>query len=285
MSYFQAFVLGAMQGLTELFPISSLGHSVILPSLFRWRIDQSSEQFIVFLVATHFATALVLFVFFRKDWMRLLRGFWRSLRARVIADADAKLFWLVVVGTVPAGLLGLLFEDQLKTLFAKPSLVAAVLILNGLLMLAAGRLKIRKNETSADGQAVDAGIARLTFGESLKVGIMQCLALVPGFSRTGATLVGGLGVGLSYEEAARFSFLLATPIIGAAAALKLPELSYRGVQAGPVLFGAMWAGIFAWFSVRFLLKYFKTKSLRPFAIYCILAGVAFSAVFWFFPPL
>jgi undecaprenyl-diphosphatase len=283
-SYFQAIVLGLLQGFSELFPISSLGHSVVLPSVLGWNIHQNDDYFVTFLVATHLATALVLFGFFFKDWMRILSGLGRSIRDREIGpdDTDAKLGWLLVIGTVPAGLLGLLLEHALRDLFASAQSAAAFLFLNGLMLLGAERLRRRAPAKSEEGLRSDAVIAKtLTFRSALGVGAAQALALVPGLSRSGATMGGGLIAGLSNEEAARFAFLLATPIIGAAAVLKLPELAGSqgdGVR-GPALVGALCAALTAYLSVRFLLRFFETNRLTPFGIYCVGAGAVLSVVF------
>ena len=257
-SYGQAVLLGLLQGFSELFPISSLGHSVILPRLLGWNIHQNDSFFVTFLVATHLATALVLLAFFRNDWARILRGLGRSLRNREIgADTDARLGWLLVVGTVPAGLLGLLLEHALRDLFASGRSAAFFLIANGVMLYGAERLRRRAPvvETGEDAAESDARIARrVTWRGALGVGAAQAVALVPGFSRSGATMAGGLLVGLSNEDSARFAFLLATPIIGAAAALKLPDLfgtSGNGVR-GPALVGALCSAVTAYLAVRFL---------------------------------
>ncbi len=278
-----AILLGLLQGITELFPISSLGHSVILPRLLHWSINQQANSFLVFIVATHFATSLVLFLFFYKDWQQIIAGMIRSLRTREIKNTDpyAKLAWLLVIATIPAGFLGLLFEEKLKTLFASPQLAAFVLILNGLMLLAAESL--RKQRTLSNSGDPDTRIAKLNWTQALAVGSVQCLALIPGFSRTGSTIAGSLLVGLSHEDSARFSFLLAAPIIAAASLLKLPDLltpemsSYLGV----IIIGAIAAAIGAYISVAYLTKYFKTKTLTPFAIYCLLVGSLASFIFLF----
>ncbi len=278
MSYLQAIILGIIQGITELFPVSSLGHSVILPGIFGWHIDQHDPLFLIFLVATHTATALVLLWFFRKDWKDITIGMWKSLRTRQIKSSNpyGKLGWLLVTATIPAGIMGLLFEEQLKNLFAAPRLVTEVLVANGLLLLAADFLRHRQNKIVREGGESDLRIATLSWWASIKIGIMQCLALIPGFSRTGSTITGGLLTGLAYEDAARFSFLLATPIILAASVLKLPELlidTSANFSIGPLIAGSIAAGICAYLSVRFLLRYFETKKLMPFGIYCIAIGL------------
>lgn len=280
-NYFQAIILGALQGVTELFPISSLGHSVILPKLLGWNINQKDPFFLIFLVATHAATALVLFIFFWSDWKKIIIGLASSLKEREINNYYAKLGWLLVVGTVPAGILGLLFEDLLKNLFASPVLVAVILVGNGLMLLIAENLGKTKRETTIKGS--DQRIAQLNWWQIINVGVLQALALIPGLSRTGATITGGLVIGLSHEDAARLAFLLATPIIGAAALLKLPELiTQTGFSdTGPILVGAITAGIFAYLSVKFLVKYFETNKLLPFAIYCLLFGGIVSGWFYF----
>ena len=281
-TYFQAIVLGLLQGFSELFPISSLGHSVILPQLLGWNIHQNDEYFITFLIATHLATAIVLFIFFFQDWMRIFAGMWRSLVDRQIApeNHDAKLGWLLVVGTVPAGLLGLLFQDSLRTVFASAQSAAFFLMLNGVMLYGAERLRRRAPvvETS-DPLASDERISGTTsYRDAVGIGAAQAIALIPGFSRSGASMAGGLLTGLSNEDAARFSFLLATPIIGAAALLKLPDLfgaTGDGVR-GQALAASLCSALTAWFSVRFLVKYFETNRLTPFAIYCFVAGLASS---------
>jgi undecaprenyl-diphosphatase len=281
-TYFQAIVLGLLQGFSELFPISSLGHSVILPQLLGWNIHQNDAYFITFLIATHLATAIVLFIFFFQDWMRIFAGMWRSLVDRQIApeNHDAKLGWLLVVGTVPAGLLGLLFQDSLRTVFASAQSAAFFLMLNGVMLYGAERLRRRAPvvETS-DPLASDQRISGTTsYRDAVGIGAAQAIALIPGFSRSGASMAGGLLTGLSNEDAARFSFLLATPIIGAAALLKLPDLfgaTGDGVR-GQALAASLCSALTAWFSVRFLVKYFETNRLTPFAIYCFVAGLASS---------
>ena len=283
-SYGQAVLLGLLQGFSELFPISSLGHSVILPRLLGWDIHQNDPFFVTFLVATHLATALVLLAFFRHDWGRILRGLGRSLRNREIgADSDARLGWLLVVGTVPAGLLGLLLEHPLRDLFASGRSAAFFLIANGVMLYGAERLR-RRAPAVQTAEGGDERIARqVSWRSALAVGAAQAVALVPGFSRSGATMAGGLAVGLSNEDSARFAFLLATPIIGAAAILKLPDLfgaAGNGVR-GPALVGAVCSAATAYLAVRFLMRFFETNRLTPFAAYCVAAGVAASLYFAF----
>jgi undecaprenyl-diphosphatase len=282
-SYLQAIVLGLLQGIAEPFPISSLGHAVILPRLLGWDIHQGDDYFLSFLVATHLATAIVLLAFFWSDWVRIVSGLLRSLRARSLPadDTDARLGWLLVVGTVPAGLLGLALEHSLRTLFASAAAAAAFLILNGVLLLAFERLRRRAPGIGDEPGDSDRRLAALSWRQAVAIGTSQAAALIPGISRSGVTMGGGLLAGLSNEDAARYAFLLATPIIGAAAVLKLPELfgsAGDGVR-GQALVGGLCAALTTYLAVRFLLRFFETNRLTPFGIYCIVAGVACSIVF------
>jgi undecaprenyl-diphosphatase len=275
-TYPQAIILGLLQGVSELFPISSLGHSVILPQLFGWDIHQNDDYFVSFLVATHLATAIVLFIFFWRDWMRIFKGMGRSLRDREIGetDVDAKLGWLLVVGTIPAGILGIALEHKLKSAFASATSASFFLMLNGLLLYGAEQLRRRAPQVDEDD---DSRIAKqVTWRNAFFVGAAQAIALIPGFSRSGATMGGGLLVGLSNKDAARFAFLLATPIIGAAALLKLPELmgSQGDGVRGQALVASLCSAFSAYLAVRFLMRFFETNTLMPFAIYCFVAGLA-----------
>jgi undecaprenyl-diphosphatase len=282
-SYFQAILFGLVQGVSELFPISSLGHAVVMPRLFGWNIHQNDKFFIAFLVAVHLATAIVLVGFFWRDWVRIVKGLGRSLRDREIADdADARLGWLLVVGTIPAGILGLALDSALRKVFASAQSAAIFLFVNGLLLFAFERLRKRapgERETDPDE---DHRIAeRVSWRQAASVGGAQALALIPGISRSGITMGGGLMVGLNNRDAARFGFLLATPIIFAAAALKIPELLGKdgnGVR-GPALVAAACAAVTAYLSVRFLMRFFETNRLTPFAIYCCAVGAALSIGF------
>jgi undecaprenyl-diphosphatase len=282
----QAAILGLLQGITELFPISSLGHSVVLPKLFGWNLDQNAPSFLTFLVATHLATAIVLFVFFLKDWIEILKGLGRSIRDRKVvpSDAYAKLGWLLIVGTIPAGILGLALEKPIRALFASPVLSAVFLIVNGLILLVAERLRSRAGGPApvptADAAVSDAEIATLSWKQALGIGAAQAAALIPGISRSGSSMAGGLLAGLNNESAARFSFLLATPIIGAAAVLKLPELFSPAMadERPAFLVGALCSAVAAWFSTKFLLRFFETRTLTPFAIYCLAGGAIYLAL-------
>ncbi len=281
-SYLQALILGALQGLSEPFPISSLGHAVLLPKLLGWDIHQNDDYFLTFLVATHCATALVLFLFFLDDWKRIWFGFVRSVKGRSTPrDLDARLAWVIIIGTIPAGILGLALEHKLRSLFASPTSAAIFLTINGLLLLAVERFR-RRPPRPGDGEGDgDERIAKMGFRQALGIGAAQALALIPGISRSGVTMGGGLLAGLSNEDAARYAFLLATPVIGAAGVLKLPELfgsAGDGVR-GQALVGAIAAAITTWAAVKFLLKYFETSRLTPFGYYCVGAGIFCLIVF------
>jgi undecaprenyl-diphosphatase len=282
-SYLQAVILGLTQGIAEPFPISSLGHGVVLPRLAGWHIHQNDKFFLTFLVATHLGTALVLLVFFIKDWIRIVSGLWRSLKLRDIRreDVDARLGWLLVAGTIPVGIIGLLLESPLRKLFASPATAAAFLVVNGVALLVFERLRRRPPRPGDYLGDADARIARLGWRQAIGVGTAQAAALVPGISRSGFSMGGGLLVGLSNEDAARYGFLLATPVIFAAAALKLPELlgsEGNGVR-GPALVAGLCAAVTTFFAVKFLLRYFQTNRLTPFGIYCMAAGTFCLLVF------
>lgn len=282
-TFLQAILMGLLQGVTELFPISSLGHSVLIAWLFNWHTilqDQSKSEsfFLSFLVVLHVATALALLLFYRRAWWRIIRGFFGSIGARRIHNADARLAWLLVVATIPAGLTGLALEHLLRTQFAKPLSAMIFLIINGFILLIGDRYQhthrraTRSNALQATTQQVS---KKLTFGRAALIGLAQVGALCAGISRSGITMVSGLYSGLDNEDAARFSFLLATPIILAAGLLKLPDFfsSLDNGVRGQILAGGVAAALGAYFAVRFLDKYFQNKGLRPFGIYCIVAGL------------
>jgi undecaprenyl-diphosphatase len=290
-TYFQAIFLGLLQGVTELFPVSSLGHTVILPKLLGWNdlvAAQSANEsfFLAFLVGLHVATALALFVFYWRTWVDIVRGILVSLGTRRIETSTQRLGWLLVVATIPAGLVGVAFEHPLRTLFAKPLAAAAFLFLNGVVLATAEVLRRRAAVRSiAVAHGLNPEGARrldtLEFREAGLVGLAQVFALLAGISRSGITMAAGLGRGLDHEDAARFSFLLATPIILAAGVYKLPDLlgpNGHGV-IGQVLAGSAAAAVAAYVSVRYLTRYFTTRTLTPFAVYCLVAGAGLVA--WF----
>lgn len=293
-TYFQAIVLGLIQGVTELFPISSLGQAVIIPTVFGWdqlaaAQSQPESFYLAFIVGLHVATALALLVYFWDDWKVIIAGFFRTFGTgarektapwRAIRDGDERMAWLLVVATIPAGLTGVAFEHLFRVTFAKPLFAAVFLMVNGVILLVGERFRRR-----ADVKALAAEhgtyegtefrrLETLEFKEAVIIGVAQVFALIAGISRSGITMVAGLVRGLSHEDAARFSFLLATPIILAAGLYKIPDLMGplgNGIR-GQVLAGSIAAGIAAYLAVRFLMKYFETKTLTPFAIFCLVEG-------------
>jgi undecaprenyl-diphosphatase len=289
MDYFQAIVIGLLQGVTELFPVSSLGHSVILPKLLGWNSLVAAQAapesfFLAFLVGLHVATALALLLFYRARWARIIRAVARSVRVRQIEPGDARLGWLLIVATVPAGLLGLIFEHSLRTLFATPFIAALLLVVNGAILLVGERVRLagasaRRDPLRRTGADVARPLDRLGTVTAIGIGIAQAAALLPGISRSGITMVAGLVRGLDHEDAADFAFLLATPIILAAGLYKLPDLlGPNGDGArGQILVGSLVAGVAAYVSVRFLTRYFRSGTLVPFGVYCLIVG-AVSAV-------
>lgn len=282
MSYFQAIVIGILQGVTELFPVSSLGHSVLVPAWLGWTSllqgQAASESFyLAFLVGLHVATALALLVFFRRDWAGIVRGLASSIRHRRAETPDERLAWLLILGTIPVGIVGLLFEHTLRTVFAKPLAAACFLTLNGAILLGGERLQRRsrsRSRVAAVGAKPVRTLDTLEYREGVAVGSSQIAALFAGISRSGVTMVAGLLRGLDHEDAARLSFLLATPIILAAGVYKLPDLigpNGNGIR-GQVLVGSIAAAVSAYLAVRFLTRYFHRRTLTPFAIYCLIAG-------------
>lgn len=285
LSYVEALLVGAAQGVTELFPVSSLGHSILVPALIggQWArdLDVSAPKspYLAFLVGLHVATAAALLVFFRRDWLRVLAGFVSSARHRRIRTPNERLAWLLVAATIPVALAGLFGEKLFRTTLGKPIPAAAFLLLNGIALYAAEVLRRRADSPAiADdehgGKAVDNRLAQLPLGRGVLIGSAQILALLPGISRSGITIVAGLWRGLSHEDAARFSFLLATPIILAAGVYKIPELfgPLGAGIAGQVLAGSLASFVCAYLAVRSLTRYFETRTLIPFAIYCALLG-------------
>jgi undecaprenyl-diphosphatase len=329
LSYVEAIVVGAFQGFSELFPISSLGHSVLVPALIggRWagdlNVSAPESPYLAFIVGLHVATAAALLVFFWRDWLLIIGGFFSSIRRREITEPYQRLAWLIVIATIPVGITGLLLEHLFRTTLGRPIPAAAFLIVNGVILAAGERLRRHdltpalagSGETSTGhpdrpdavgaltmgdvaragaarggaarggrdgaggeveaGAASDRRLAGLSVAAAAAIGSAQILALLPGISRSGATMVTGLVRGLSHEDAARFSFLLATPVIFAAGVLKIPDLFGplgNGIH-GQVLAGSLASFITAYLSVRFLTRYFRTRTLTPFAIYSILLGL------------
>jgi undecaprenyl-diphosphatase len=282
-TYLQAIILGLLQGVTELFPISSLGHSVVVAWLFNWNgilksQSQSESFFLSFLVALHVATGLALLIFYRETWWRIVKGFFGSLKSKQIDNADSRLAWLLIAATIPAGLFGLIFEHHLRTQFAKPLSAIIFLFVNGCLLLIGDRYqKNHASKAAISQETTRVNVSsKLTLKRAMIIGTAQIGALFAGISRSGITMISGLYSGLNHEDAARFSFLLATPIIFGAGLYKLPDFFSNldtGLR-GQILVGAAFAGVAAYLSVRFLDKYFRNKTLRPFGVYCLAISLA-----------
>jgi undecaprenyl-diphosphatase len=333
LTYLEAAVVGLIQGVTELFPVSSLGHNVLLPALIggSWARDLNvaapESSYLAFIVGLHVATAIALLIYFWRDWVRIIKGFFSSVRqiARpaegtirwMLQSADEELAWLIILATIPVGLAGLVFEHAFRVIFGRPAYAAVFLIINGLILLAGERFRRRasleaderiaaEREYALEGggrwhagsdlgearhaashrdlrleeidNAVesDERLSRMGYRQALLIGSAQVLALLAGISRDGVTMVAGMARGLSREDAARFAFLLATPVILAAGMLKIPDLMGplgNGIH-GQVVVGSVLSGVGAYVSVKYLVRYFQTRTLTPFGIYCIIAGLA-----------
>ncbi len=271
--------MGLLQGATELFPVSSLGHSVIIPSLLHWSFKQSDPTFVPFLVLLHLGTAGALLVLYRVEWVAIIRGFFSAaVRGRITTEPE-RLAMLLLTGTIPAGILGVYFETRIKSLFASPYVAAGFLIVNGILLLGFETLRRRAErraalhtKTRAEQELSFAQAERISFRAAAIIGACQALAFLPGISRSGVTIGGGLLAGLRHQEAARFSFLLATPVILAAGVVEVPQLFASGVPVGEYLAAAVLSGVAAYTSARFLLRYFRSGRLDPYGFYCIAAG-------------
>jgi undecaprenyl-diphosphatase len=283
LTHLQAAVLAVLQGVAELFPVSSIGHTVIVPKLLDWNIDQSAASFLAFVVALHLGTAIALVIYFRQDWIEILTPMIRSVSQGKLGNSpQERIGWLVAVGTIPAAILGVLLEKSVRNALGDARVAAAFLIVNGAILYFGERLRVRAAVALADargGTTVQTGFPRpieaLGWTEALVIGALQALAFIPGISRSGVTMVAGLAAGFTHEAAARFAFLLATPVILGAALLEIPNL--LGPEGRPLLgdaiAGCILAGVSAYASVRFLMRYFTSGTLSPFAAYCGSAGI------------
>lgn len=307
LSWLEAIVVGAFQGVSELVPVSSLGHSVLIPALVggSWARDldvaREDSPYLAYIVALHVATAIALVIYFWRDWVRIVRGLFTSIRDRSLDRPEQRLAWLLIAGTIPVGLVGVVFDHAFRTRFGKPLSAAIFLAVNGLVLLGAEQLRRRAEGRevateagirAADGAtrgpvravAIDTRLGGLSWATAVLVGASQIGALFAGISRSGAAMSAGLLRGLSNEDAARFSFLLATPVILAAGVLKIPTLAGHDADGirPQIVVGAVVSGIGAYLAVRFLDRYFETRSLRPFGVYSLLAGVACAIRFGLF---
>jgi undecaprenyl-diphosphatase len=316
MTYPEAAIIGLIQGVTELFPVSSLGHSVLIPALVggSWAQDLDaaapSSPYLAFVVGLHVATAIGMLFYFWRDWLRIIGAFFSSIAHRRAESADERLAWMIILATIPVGLVGLAADHETRVLFAKPVLAGVFLIVNGAILFAGERFRPQKGRDAdreleeeaaggASGRAshasgqralrqqelsgairADQRLATMTYVQATVIGTVQILALLAGISRDGVAMVAGLYRGLAREDAARFAFLLATPVILAAGLLELPKLTGplgNGIH-GQIVVGSILAGLGAYVSVRFLTRYFQTRSLTPFAIYCVIFGL-FSVIY------
>ncbi|MET8957476.1 undecaprenyl-diphosphate phosphatase [Streptomyces sp. NPDC004129] len=300
LTYPEAVGVGLLQGVTELFPVSSLGHSILIPALLggHWKhdLDVSADGSLYLneLVGLHLATALALVVFFWRDWVRIVRGLVTSITQRRIETVDQRLAWLIVTASIPVAVAGVALDKVFRTTLGKPVPTAIFLALNGIVLFVTEQLKRggtgrRRAGASLTAEEAHLGpdelsdlrITRMTTRHALTIGAAQILALLPGISRSGSTISAGIFKGLGHEDSARFAFLLATPVIGGAALLKLPPL--LGAQGnglrGPLLAGSVAAFVAAYFATRFLVRYFENRTLIPFAIYCSVAGLGSLAYF------
>ncbi len=293
LNIWQTLFLAMLQGVTELFPISSLGHTVILPALLGWGDLVHNPEFLPLIVALHLGTSIALFIYFWRVWFQVGRSVVKSVKdGEVKRGTEEWVSFLIIIGCIPGGLLGVFLEKPLKLLFASPLVASAFLVVNGSLLFLGERLR-RRAEAKMQIENVDVKerearfrpLSSLSWMEAIMIGFAQALALIPGISRSGVTMVAGLGVRLNHEDAARYSFLLGTPLIGAAALLEVPQLFSQSLQVLLlVLLGMVVAGVAAYLSTRFLMKYFETGRLYPFAYYCWAAGLLSLILFLFVIP-
>lgn len=272
MSLFQALVLALLQGVTELFPVSSLGHTVILPSLLHWNVNQADPTFLAFVVLLHVGTAIALVIYFWRDWLAIVRAVLRSaIAGRLQGTPDERLGWRLILATIPVGLVGTLLQKQVQTLFASPRAAAVFLIINGLIMFTGERLRRRAIAAEEGRTPLD----KLSVRSAVGIGSAQILALLPGISRSGSSMVAGLLANLTHEAAARFAFLLATPVILGAGILKVPDLfTPTALPHLPTyLLAGVVSGVAAFLSVAYLMRYFRVGRLDPFAFYCAAFGI------------
>jgi undecaprenyl-diphosphatase len=300
LTYPEAVGVGLLQGVTELFPVSSLGHSILVPALLggHWKRDLNvsadGSPYLNVLIGLHLATALALVVYFRRDWVRVLRGLVGSVRERRIETPEQRLAWLLVAATIPVGVAGLALDHVFRSTLGRPVPTAAFLAVNGVVLYLTEQLRrggtgrrragasVAPEDADVDPEELsDRRISALPFRTAMVIGAAQILALCPGISRSGSTISAGIFKGMNHEDSARFAFLLATPVIGAAALLKVPSLlgpAGDGIR-GQLLAGSAAAFVAGYVAVKYLTKYFETRTLVPFAVYCTVAGLGSLAYF------
>lgn len=282
MTTWQALFIGLLQGATELFPVSSLGHAVIIPSLFHWSFHQSDPTFLPFLTLLHLGTATALLILYWREWVGIVRGFFTAGFRGRIQSPDERMAMLLLVGTVPGALAGAYLKSEITALFASARAASIFLMCNGMMLLGAELLRRRAerrgvSRTEQEMQFKEAG--QISFVAAGITGLSQALAFLPGISRSGVTICGGLVAGLRHQEAAKFSFLLATPIIAGAGLIEVPLLFHSSAPLGLYTAAAALAGVAAYVSARFLLRYFRSGRLDPYGIYCLVAGaLAFALI-------
>jgi undecaprenyl-diphosphatase len=284
MNLLQALFMGLLQGASELFPVSSLGHAVLVPTLLHWSFKQSEPSFVPFLVLLHLGTATALLVLYRAEWVAIVRGFFTAAVRGQMKTESERLAMLLLAGTIPAAVLGVFLETRIKSFFASPYAAAVFLIANGLLMFGFEAMRRRREtpgESRTDQEAHFGDAERISFRAAAVVGACQALAFLPGISRSGVTIGGGLLAGLRHEEAARFSFLLATPTILGAGIVEVPQLFTANVPLAEYVAAAILAGVAAYASARFLLRYFRSGRLDPYGWYCVAAGLVSLALLHF----
>lgn len=282
----QIIVLALLQGVTELFPVSSLGHTVILPVLLGMGNVEMDDNFLALVTALHLGTCVALLIYFRQEWFGMARTVVGVLKeGELRRDSEGWISWLIIIGCIPAGVLGIFFANDLKMLFASPIPAALFLLLNGGVLFGGEQLRRRAEKTMLlvspqEREAHFRPLKALSWKEALIIGLVQTLALLPGFSRSGVTLVAGLGLNMTHEDAARYSFLLSTPLILGASLIELPSLFHEDPSTIMLIFlGMIVAGIAAYFSTRWLMRYFRTGRLDPFAYYCWGMGTIALALF------
>lgn len=269
MQLIHVIILSVVQGISELFPISSLGHTIIIESFLDIKELSKDSTFVPFIVALHLGTAAALVVYFHQEWSKIVKGFIKTMKIGSIGNTYyERLPWLLIVGTIPVGVIGLFLENPIKQLFTSPFIVGVFLICNGLILFIAEKIKqhMIKNPYTLD---------TISFKQTFIIGLSQSFALLPGISRSGISMATGLLYNLSHEEAAYFSFMLATPVIAAAGALEIPQLFTSNITS--ILYailGATIAGIVAYLSVKFLMHYFEKGNLYIYAYYSFFMGIA-----------